>query len=45
MRVIGPVEVLVSTLVGADKVKFDLDDGTELGSLNGSLYGSNDGIP
>ena len=41
---VGPVEVLGSTLGGADKVKVELDYGTELGSLNGSLEASNDGI-
>ena len=34
LRLIGPVEVLGSALGGADKVKVELDDGTEMGSLN-----------
>ena len=43
--VLDPVGALGSTLGGTEKVKVELDDGTELGSLNGSLEGSNDGIP
>ena len=42
--VLGLVEVLGSTLGGTDKVKVELGHGTELGSLNGSLDGSNDVI-
>ena len=42
--VLGPVEVIGSTIGGADKVKVEIYDGTELGSLNWSLDGSNDGI-
>ena len=45
MRVLGPVKMRPSTLGGADKVLFELYDVNELGSLNGSLYGSNDDIP
>ena len=43
--VLEPVEVFGYTLRGADKVKVDLDDGTDLGSLTASLEGSNYGIP
>ena len=45
MRVLGPVEVLGYTLGGAEKVKVDLDYGTDLGSLNGSIDGSNYSTP
>ena len=45
MMVLGPVEVLGYIIGGADKVKVELDDGTYLGYLNGSLDGSNDAIP
>ena len=38
-------EVLESTLGAAKNVKIGLDDGTELGSLVGSLEGSKVGIP
>ena len=37
--------MLGSTLGGEDKVKVELDDGTNLGSLNGSLEGFNYVIP
>ena len=39
-----PVEVLDYTLVGVDKVKFELRYGTDLGALTGYLDGSNYGI-
>ena len=45
LTVLGPAEVIGSTLGGADEVKVELDDGTDMVSLNGSLEGSNDGIP
>ena len=45
MMVLDPVEVFGSTPVGADKVKKELDNGTDLCSLSGSLDGSHDGIP
>ena len=41
----GTGEVLGYVLVPADNVKFVLDDRAELGSLTGSLEGSNFGIP
>ena len=41
----GTGEVLGYILVAADNVKFGLDDRAELGSLTGSLEGSNAGIP
>ena len=41
----GTGEVLGYVLVPADNVKFVLDDRAELGSLTGSLEGSNIGIP
>ena len=45
MMVLDPVELLGSTLGGAYKVRVEAyDDGTEMGSLNVSLEGSNDGI-
>ena len=43
--VIEPVEMLGSTLGVEDKVKVELDYGTNLGSLNGSLEGYNYVIP
>ena len=43
--ILGTGEVLGSTLVAAENVKVGLDDGTELGSLTGSLEVSNVGIP
>ena len=43
--VLVPVEVLGYTLGGADKVKVEIDYGTELGRLNGSFAGSKFGIP
>ena len=45
MIALGTVEVLGSTLGGADKVKVELDNGTKMGSLTGSLDGYNDGTP
>ena len=45
MMVRVPVEVLDYTLVGVDKVKFELRYGTDLGALTGSLDGSNYGTP
>ena len=45
MMVLYPVEVFGYTLVGADKVKVDIDNRNELGSLTGSLEGSPYGIP
>ena len=45
MMVLYPVEVIGYTLGGADKVRVDLDYGTELGSLNSSIESSNYGIP
>ena len=44
MMVLDPVEIFGSTPGGADKVKVELDNGTELGSLSGSLESSHDGI-
>ena len=38
-------EVLGFTLGAVENVKVELVDGTELGSLTGSLEGSNVGIP
>ena len=43
--VLDPVEVIGSTIGGADKVRVELDDGTELVSLHAPLEGYNDGIP
>ena len=43
--VLDPVEVFGSTLEFAYKVKVKICDGTELGSLTGSLEGYNDGTP
>ena len=43
--VLGTGEVLGSTLGAANNVKIGLDDGNELGSLVGSLGGSNAVIP
>ena len=43
--ILVPVEVLGSTLGGADKVKVELDYGTDMVPLNGSFEGSNYGIP
>ena len=45
MMFLDPVEVFGSTPGGADKVKVELDNWTELGSLSVSLEGSHDGIP
>ena len=45
MMVLDPVEVFGSTPGGADKVKVELDNGTGMVSLSGSLEGSHDGIP
>ena len=45
MMVLYPVEVFGSTPGGSDKVKVDLDNGTDMGYLTGSLEGSHDGIP
>ena len=39
-----PIGMIGTTLGGTDKVKVELGHGTELGSLNGSLDGSNDVI-
>ena len=41
----GTGDVLGYILVSADNVKFGLDYRAELGSITGSLEGSNDGIP
>ena len=41
--VLGTGELLVSTLGAANNIKIGLDDGTDLGSLVGSLEGSNVG--
>ena len=43
--VLGTSEVLGCILVAAENVKSGLDDRSELGSLTGSLEGSNIGIP
>ena len=40
----GTGEVIGYILLAADNVKFGLDDRAELGSLTGSLEGSDDGI-
>ena len=45
VMVLDPVGVFGSTTGGTDKVKLDLDNGTELGSLSGSFEGSHDGMP
>ena len=45
MMVLKPVELFGYTPGGADKVRVDLDNGTEMCSLSGSLEGSHDGIP
>ena len=44
LMMIDPVEVIGSTLGYADKANVEIGYGTELGSLNGSLEVSNDGI-
>ena len=44
MMVLEPVEVFSSTPRGAEKVKVEIDNGTELGSLSGSIEGSHDVI-
>ena len=44
MMFIDPVEVFGTTPVGTDKVKVEIDNGTDLGSLSRSLEGSHDGI-
>ena len=41
----GTGEVIGYILVASDNFKFGLDDKAELGSLTGSLEGSNVGIP
>ena len=43
--VLEPVEVFGSTPEDSEKVKVDIDNGTELGSLSGFLEGSHNGIP
>ena len=43
--VLDPVEVIGSTLVGAYKVRVELDDGNDSVSLHAPLEGSNYGIP
>ena len=45
VMVLDPVGVFGSTTGGTDKVKLDIDNGNELGSLSGSLDGFHDGIP
>ena len=45
MMVLDPVEVFGSTPGGADKVKVELVNGTDLGSFTGSLEGSSSGMP
>ena len=45
MTFLDPVEVLGYRLGGSEKVKVELDNGTDLGSLYGSLEGYHDGIP
>ena len=45
MMVLDPVEVLASTIGGAEKVRVELDYGTEMGYLTGSIEGSNDKYP
>ena len=45
MMVPEPVEVVGSTLGGSDKVKVELDGGTEMGYLTVSFEGCNYGIP
>ena len=45
MMVLDPVELFGYTPGGADKVRVELDNGTEIGSLSGSLEGSHNGIP
>ena len=45
MMVLDSVEVFGSTTGGTEKVKVDLDNGTEMGSLYGSLDGYSDCIP
>ena len=44
MILLDPVEVFGFTPGGVDKVKVEIDNVTELGSLSGSLEGSHDGI-
>ena len=44
IMVLDPVEVFGYTPGSADKVKVELDNGTDLGSLSRSLEGSHDGI-
>ena len=43
--VLDPVEVLGYTLGGSDKVIVEIDDGTDTGSLYGTVEGFNDRIP
>ena len=45
MMILDPVEVFCSTPVVIDKVKVELDNETDLGSLCSSIEGSHDGIP
>ena len=43
--ILDPVEVFGSSPGGEYKVKVGLDNGTEMGSLTGSLEGSHDVMP
>ena len=45
MMVLKPIELFGYTPGGVDKVRVELDNGTEIGSLSGSLEGFHNGIP
>ena len=45
IMVLDPVEVFGYTPGSADKVKVEIDNGTEMGFLSVSIEGSHDGIP